>query len=400
MATNQPNKKHFLEKIIDAGSLAMARSIAEQARDNIFMYRVGISQSVGDVKLAVAINKYIEIMCCLFTLIVSGVNPIAGSNDEIKNIIKKISAENIDPLKLSVEVMNLLKKSDSLSVEYKPNIDDNPVYPRIGKNALSYENVLPHTENFIKTLGEIQSIIDPSQTPSPNNKKQIKWEVDDHFISKLDKYPGYPTILKITFHIYGSDLTVPIAVKANPQGIGTEEMEMFIESIISGRSYKFIRFFKWKSGEISTQEYLLGTDIADRDRKLYQSLGRNPIYIEFMKRKAKSRFMGSMKALSSNNENTIGPTGSLIVTTDDLVNATKLDIRRFTKNDEFIQRIMRETFILCFGIVDIYMEMISFYFMGYKEPFRVNFNELGVGKNVSSDKQLEQAILELSRKVS
>jgi hypothetical protein len=119
-----------------------------------------------------------------------------------------------------------------------------------------------------------------------------------------------------------------------------------------------------------------------------------------MKRKAKSKFDGSLKAMSSHTENTIGPTGSLIVTTDDLVEATKLDIRTFTKNDEFVHRIMKETFIMCFGIVDIGMEVVSFYFMGYKDPFRVNFAELGRGSNMDSNKQLEQAILELSRKAA
>jgi hypothetical protein len=38
--------------------------------------------------------------------------------------------------------------------------------------------------------------------------------------------------------------------------------------------------------------------------------------------------------------------------------------------------------------------------MGYKEPFRMNFADLGVGTAINSDKQLEQAILELSRKVA
>jgi hypothetical protein len=99
-------------------------------------------------------------------------------------------------------------------------------------------------------------------------------------------------------------------------------------------------------------------------------------------------------------QNILGPTGSLIVTTDDLTNATKLDTSRFTKNNEFIHRIMEETFIMCFGIVDVAMEVISFYFMGYKEPFIINFHELGVGSHIDTNKQLEQAILELSRKVA
>jgi hypothetical protein len=119
-----------------------------------------------------------------------------------------------------------------------------------------------------------------------------------------------------------------------------------------------------------------------------------------MKRKANSKFIGALKSIHSNTSNTIGPTGSLVVTTDDLVQSTKLDIRRFTRNNELIQNIMKETFIMCFVIVDVPMEIVNFYFMSYKEPFRLNFSELGVGTNIDSNKQLEQAILELSRKVA
>jgi hypothetical protein len=363
------------------------------------MYRVGMSQSVGDVKLAIAINKYIETMCCIFTMIVSGINPIAKSNDDIKGIIKKISAEgigpknisakninisdkirisaeDIDPRNISVEYMNILDRMKCLSTDYDIGFNETKPLPRIGKNAVSTEGIVLY------------------------KKTVSKWHVDGKFSEKLDKYPAYPTILKITFTIGSGEVVVPVAVKASPQAIGSEEMKMFIESVLSGRSFKFIRYFKWKSGEINTLEYLLGTDIAKRDKKLYQSLGRNPLYIEFMKRKAQSKVFGALDSLVSSKGNAIGPTGSLVVTTDDLVAATKLDIRRFTRNDEFIQRIMQETFIMSFAIVDIGMEIVSFYFMGYKEPFRMNFADLGVGVNVNSDKQLEQAILELSRKVA
>jgi hypothetical protein len=384
MADNDTHKS-FLEKIMEAHNLAQAKSIAAQARENIFMYRVAISQSVGDVKLAIAINKYIETMCCIFTMIVSGINPLVKNNDELKDIIKKISAEGFTPEHQPFEYSDIFKRVKMLSTEYVIPFNEQTQFPRIGKHFRSEEGVIEDDKN----------------EEEDNEKNDVKsWSVDPHFSEKLEKRPGYPTIMKITFHVNGGDIVVPVAVKANPQAMGSEEMKMFIESVLSGRSYKFIRYFKWKSGEISTLEYILGTDIAKRDQTLYKSLGRNPIYIEFMKRKANSKFMGTLKALIANKENAIGPTGSLIVTTDDLVNATKLDVRSFTKNDEFIHRIMQQTFIMCFGIVDINMEVVSFYFMGYKEPFRLNFAELGVGTNVDTNKQLEQAILELSRKVA
>jgi hypothetical protein len=385
MATNSSGLADKINAIINAKDYIQAKSIAEMARDNIFLYKVGISQSVGDVKVAIAINKYIETMCGIFTLIVSGINPLANKNDEIHDVIKKISAEGIDPRNISMENIDLLNNIVKQEIPYDFCINEDSNRPRIGKNYVSQEDSSSNTSS-IKSGGKSHTL--------------NKWFIDAKFSEKLEKYPAYPTILKITFNVKGGTVTVPVAVKANPIAIGSEEMKMFIESTLSGRSFKFIRYFKWKSGEISTQEYLLGTDIAERDKKLYESLGRNPIYIEFMKRKAQSRFLGTIHALGHQKDNVIGPTGSLIVTIDDLVAATNLDAGRFTKNNDFIQKIMKETFIMCFAIVDVSMEIVSFYFMGYKEPFRLNFAELGVGTNVSNDKQLESAILELSRKVA
>jgi hypothetical protein len=416
--------------IINAKDYIQAKSIAEMARDNIFLYKVGISQSVGDVKVAIAINKYIETMCGIFTLIVSGLNPLANKNDEIHDVIKKISAEGIDPRNISLENIDLLNSIKKQEIPYDFCINEDANKPRIGKNYVSIEaNNQEQNGDYLKILNDIKDIqrkLDKKKAVSEktekdeseikdleeklndllekkeNSSRQVsKWQVDTKFSERLEKYPAYPTILKITFNIKsGGTVTVPVAVKANPIAIGSEEMKMFIESTLSGRSFKFIRYFKWKSGEISTQEYLLGTDIAKRDKKLYESLGRNPIYIEFMKRKAKSKFFGTIDAYNNKRDNVIGPTGSLIVTVDDLVAATNLDASRFTKNNDFIQRIMRETFIMCFAIADMNMEVVSFYFMGYKDPFRLNFAELGVGTNVSNDKQLESALLELSRKVA
>jgi hypothetical protein len=413
------NKESFLTRIANASSLMEAKSIAAQARNNIFMYRVGLSQSIGDVKTAVALNKYIETMCSIFTLIVSGINPIAKNNTEIREVIKSISAENVDPRRISIEQTEIVKAVEHLSIDYDMAAARDPAIPRIGKYARSVEAGRTPEEQKKDDEEEIELekektwedqykadhpllIQKRAKEETEKNETRVKnFDIDPGFTSKLDKLQAFPTILKITFNVMNSGtITIPIAIKANPIGIGQEETRLFLDSALAGRSYKFMRWAKWKSGEISTLEYILGTDIAERDKKLYKSLGRNPIYMEFMKRKANSKFFGSLKAIFTSEQNTLGPTGSLIVTTDDLVQATKLDASRFTKNNEFIQRIMASTFIMCFGIVDVPMEMASFYFMGYKEPFRLNFHELGVGSHVDSNKQLEQALLELSRKVA
>ena len=142
----------IISRIVNTSDLSEAKSIAAQARDNIFMYRVVISASIGDVNLAIAINKYIERMCAMFTVIVSGVNAIAKDNNEIKNIIKGISAESYDDLnRFSAENFGLFKSYNNLLAPYDSGIITNHS-PRIGKFAKSTE-----TETDIKDtkLGKI-----------------------------------------------------------------------------------------------------------------------------------------------------------------------------------------------------------------------------------------------------
>ena len=73
----------------------------------------------------------------------------------------------------------------------------------------------------------------------------------------------------------GSTIEVPIAIKCNMYAIGTEELRLLIESGISGKASSYLRKMKWKTGEISTAAWILGTDYAARDKKLYEKLGRN-----------------------------------------------------------------------------------------------------------------------------
>jgi hypothetical protein len=391
---------NFLTNIMNAKNVMEAKSIAAQARSNIFMYRVALSSSIGDVNVAIAINKYIEMMNGVFTLIVSGLNVIAKDNSELKNIIKSISAESYNPDIKSIESIANKEFDEALSRLNTDYIVHENQYdaPRIGKYAKSNEEDSP-VKKFFDTIDEQYDETDArNKSPSPTTVQQ--YSVSASFIDKLDKITSMPTILKITFIIDGEPVTVPIVIRANPIAIGSEEIKLFLESVLAGRTYHFMRYFKWKSGEISTMEYLLGTDLAKRDKQLYKSLGRNPIYIEFMKRKTHSKWNAATKSALTGEKNTIGPTSSMIVTIDDLVSATKLDASRFTKNNNLIKRIMEQTFIMCFGIVDTAMEVVTFYYLGYDQPFRYTYQEL-ISKNSSSSKdaQLEDILLELSRKV-
>ena len=59
---------------------------------------------------------------------------------------------------------------------------------------------------------------------------------------------------------------------------------------------------------------------------------------------------------------------------------------------------MQDAFLLCLGIVDTDLEQVSFFFMGYKEPFVVTFKELE-NKGDNPDEDLYKAIATLSKKV-
>lgn len=258
----------------------------------------------------------------------------------------------------------------------------------------------PNGENISKTRIEVQKKVAASDISEAT------------FLDKLENLKAYPTIIKMKITTSDrSTVTIPIAIKANCYGIKTNELRLLIESGISGKPADILRKAKWRSGEITTMAYIFGTDFAERDKQLYKELGRNPWYIELQARKAAAK--GNAIISSTNLKNNdlyketkdylklkgdIPPTASLIVTKDDIVAATRLDANRFTKNDAFIKKFMKEMYLLCLGIVDNDLQMVSFYFMGYDSPFIQSFSELA--KSAKDPNQaLFEAVKELSRKV-
>lgn len=225
----------------------------------------------------------------------------------------------------------------------------------------------------------------------------------DAFIKKLDAndIKAVPTIVSLQTK-YGE---IPLAVKANLYGIAAEEIKSIIESALSGKAYSFLRFVKWRSGEISTLAWLFNTDLAEKDKKLYKSLGKNPWYIDLMKRRAAAKSVSFAKfAVNSikddakygsnvskdylkevktdiNTMKDLPPTGSLIITKNDLLTATNLDISHFMKNEKLLKSIMKNLYLLCLGIVDPDTETVQFFFDGYTYPFLVKFGELKKGKD-------------------
>lgn len=439
-----------------------AKSIAERARRSILMYKVGVSTSVEDLDLSSNIAKYLETMYAIFTMINLGYCPFSDSNDDIRKVIDSVSAESFNPLNAMNSDVNRslaiamkdyappkIKKGSRLgrnaSAESdgwdgmsefldrwnsgdlpipvdEMNKDDAKMFIELAKSMnesrLNNEKVLSEVakreaeaerkENEAK-LKELWNKYNLDE--SYNAKYSKNFTLDDAsvkvrqdaFIKKLDAndIKAVPTIVSLKTK-YGE---IPLAVKANLYGIAAEEVKSIVESALSGKAYSFLRFVKWRSGEISTLAWLFNTDLADKDKKLYKSLGKNPWYIDLMKRRAAAKRVSFAKfAVNSikddakygsnvskdylkevktdiNTMKDLPPTGSLIITKNDLLTATNLDISHFMKNEKLLKSIMKNLYLLCLGIVDPDTESVQFFFDGYTYPFLVKFNDLKKGKD-------------------
>jgi len=400
-----------------------AKSIAERARRSILMYKVGVSTSVEDLDLSSNIAKYLETMYAIFTMINLGYCPFSNSNDDIRKVIDSVSAESFNPLNAMNSDVNR-----SLAIAMKnyapPKIKKGS---RLGRNASAESDGWDGMTGFLdrwkagdlpipahemnKDDAKMFASLAKSMTETDKNQQNA-------FIAKLDAndIKAVPTIVNLKTR-YGD---IPLAIKANLYGIAAEEIKAIVESALSGKAFSFLRFVKWRSGEISTLAWLFNTDLAEKDKKLYKSLGKNPWYIDLMKRRAAAKSVSFAKfAVSSikddakygsniskdylkevktdiNNMKDLPPTGSLIITKNDLLTATNLDISHFMKNEKLLKSIMKNLYLLCLGIVDPDTETVQFFFDGYTYPFLVKFGDLRKGKD--PNQSLYDTMKELARR--
>lgn len=421
------------------------KSIAEKAKRSVMMYKVLLSGGIREIELATKINKYLENMYSCFTLLVLGYNPTTSSSDNsgLNSIISSVSAESFgsnvtDQKTLKTQEAAFAEASREISFGNEAKTEESSK-PRIGRSAsisreaddfdLGYDT--GHAAGF--KLGEQQAKKDLTNGKGSLFKAGMEYALKEQQNTKskneileaafADRVKaankGEPTIINLNVTTAaGSSIRVPIAIKCNMYAIGTEELRLLIESGISGKATSFLRRMKWRSGEISTLAWIFGTDLAERDKKLYSKLGRNPFYIELQKRKMSSkagwwkRFLDNLRGKDMNStkdtsdkafeisgyRGDIPPTSALVATKEDIVSATRLNISHFTKNEGFVAKFMQDAFLLCLGIVDTDLEQVSFFFMGYKEPFVVTFKELE-NKGDNPDEDLYKAIATLSKKV-
>ena len=111
----------------------------------------------------------------------------------------------------------------------------------------------------------------------------------DAMIKKLSDAAPTMIELKLKLKGYESDFKIPIALKANPHFLRSDELAALFDSAIEDKRL-LTRIVKLTSGEISFfKDFLFNIDRIKRDQKLYESFGQHPWYQQFMARKEKNR---------------------------------------------------------------------------------------------------------------
>lgn len=399
--------------------IQMARkvqSIAAQARKAIILYPVITSSSVQDIDVLSKMRKFIEIQYATFTVLALGVS-YDRTQTSTSERLSVVSAESIDNVNYE-----LAQSIESAMTPYRFK-EKSEIRPRIGKNAIISTEATGATG--IDMHMEIPSI---DEMRKKDKMLKLKETVDvSHFANSLDRLnrDALPTIINLRFNtattieryerkdskgkgkqeeeikykpvIDKNDegVNIPIAIKANLSAIGQDELRALLESGIE-KALPSLRYVKAKTGEISIiKDLLLEMDKAERDKMLYNKLGRNPWMRKLLDRKMFSRMNFALKKMD---EKSILPTSTLILTKDDLVLSTKLDFSHFLNDNKLIRQIMEKMFLLSIAIYESEIEQITFFYNGFNEPFIYSMKEIA-----KSGKEPQESLFEtlanLSRKI-
>ena len=262
---------------------------------------------------------------------------------------------------------------------------------------------------------------DLKQQDEFNRRNESARFEDMKFITKLEDISSKatPTVVQMSIMTPNGKVVIPLAIKANAYGLREDEMRLMLECVVEGKVMPEIRKLKWKTGEITTLNYYFGTDIVEKEKRLYSSIGRHPWLINLMTRQAASRGNRILKSVlrahgandtkyeraydtvrteKFNLKGDIPPTSTIVASVDDLVAASGLDRRRFLNNDTFIRKIMKELFLLCFCVVDTITQECYFFFSGYSRPFVYSYDDLEKNSK-DTTKLLAESVNRLSTKV-
>ena len=412
---------------VDITSLARdlnnTKSITERARKSIFVYPVLFSSGMSDLETDFDVSKFLELQYGIFTMLTVGLNP-AVSNGTIGEYLNSISAESIEGVEYSLKSYDPNQVKSWYNMFSEENKDFFEEYKYVNGLEAGKNNGFVDIDELADNVKELQraqnatakrvkdlegdkkefNSMDAFDTENDVFANEVK---ADAMIKKLSDAAPTMIELKLKLKGYESDFKIPIALKANPHFLRSDELAALFDSAIEDKRL-LTRIVKLTSGEISFfKDFLFNIDRIKRDQKLYESFGQHPWYQQFMARKEKNRakrlgliissLFSKGKEVISATSNYL-PTASIILTVDELEKSSKMKFGFLLKNEKILWSILNHLGLLCIGIYDPRREVFSFYFNGFKKPLMMSRKQMkgSSGKN-DSEKMTELMLLMTKR---
>ena len=418
---------------VDITSLARdlnnTKSITERARKSIFVYPVLFSSGMSDLETDFDVSKFLELQYGIFTMLTVGLNP-AVSNGTIGEYLNTISAESVEGVEYSLKSYDPNQVKSWYNMFSEENKDFFEEYKYV--NGLEAKNngytdlneILDKVNDLEKNNKELQR----SQNATADRVKKLEGdkkefnsmdafdEENDVFASELKAdamikklSDAAPTMIELKLKLkgYESDFKIPIALKANPHFLRSDELSALFDSAIEDKRL-LTRIVKLTSGEISFfKDFLFNIDRIKRDQKLYESFGQHPWYQQFMARKEKNRakrlglilssLFGKGKEVVSATSNYL-PTASIILTVDELEKSSKMKFGFLLKNEKILWSILNHLGLLCIGIYDPRRETFAFYFNGFKKPLMMSKNQMKGSSGKSDSEKMTELMLLMTKR--
>ena len=418
---------------VDITSLARdlnnTKSITERARKSIFVYPVLFSSGMSDLETDFEVSKFLELQYGIFTMLTVGLNP-AVSNGTIGEYLNSISAESIEGVEYSLKSYDPNQVKSWYNMFSEENKDFFEEYEYV--NGLEAKNngytdlneMVDKVNDLVKNTKELKRSQNATADRVKNledNKKEFNSmdafdEENDIFASELKAdamikklSDAAPTMIELKLKLkgYESDFKIPIALKANPHFLRSDELAALFDSAIEDKRL-LTRIVKLTSGEISFfKDFLFNIDRIKRDQKLYESFGQHPWYQQFMARKEKNRakrlglILSSLfskgKEVVSATSNYL-PTASIILTVDELEKSSKMKFGFLLKNEKILWSILNHLGLLCIGIYDPRREIFSFYFNGFKKPLMMSKKQMKGSSGKSDSEKMTELMLLLTKR--
>lgn len=405
-----------------ARDLNNTKSITERARKSIFVYPVLFSSGMSDLDVDFDVSKFLELQYGIFTMLTVGLNP-AISNGTIDEYLNTISAESLEGIEYSLKSYdpNQIKSWYNIFSEENKDFFDEYNYIN-GTESKSNPSTIDEKLDAMRDAinNQAKAIVNLKDKKDKETKQENSMDAFDEendiyaneikceaIAKKLSDAAPTMIQLKLKLKGYESDFNIPIALKANPHFLRSDELGALFDSAIEDKRL-LTRIVKLTSGEISFfKDFLFNVDRIKRDQKLYESFGQHPWYQQFMARKEKNKakrlglillsLLGKGKEIISATSNYL-PTASIILTIDELEKSSKMKYGFLMKNEKILWNILNHLGLLCIGVYDPRREMFSFFFNGFKKPMILQRNQMkgSSGKN-DSEKMTELMLLMTKR---